>query len=55
LFVIGFDRTIPVAFWGLAVEQLAPQLPAMAVVIVAISVVVSSVGFVFAGRATRTT
>jgi ABC-type spermidine/putrescine transport system permease subunit II len=50
LFVIGFDRTIPVEFWGLAVEQLAPQLPAMAVVIVAISVVVSSVGFVFATR-----
>jgi ABC-type spermidine/putrescine transport system permease subunit II len=53
LFVIGFDRTIPVAFWGLAVEQLAPQLPAMAVVIVAISVVVSSIGFVFAGRSTH--
>jgi ABC-type spermidine/putrescine transport system permease subunit II len=52
LFVTGFDRTIPVAFWGLVVEQLAPQLPAMAVVIVLISILVSTAGFVFAARPT---
>jgi ABC-type spermidine/putrescine transport system permease subunit II len=50
LFVSGFDRTLPVAFWGLVVEQLAPQLPAMAVVIVSISIIVSTIGFVLARR-----
>ena len=53
LFVTGFDRTLPVAFWGLVVEQLTPQLPAMAVVIVAVSIVVSSVGFILARRPVR--
>ena len=51
LFVTGFDRTIPVAFWGLVVERLAPELPAMAVVIVVISIVVSSIGLAFSRRA----
>ncbi len=51
LFVIGFDRTIPVAFWSLIVQELAPELPAMAVIIVFVSVFASLVGFVFARRA----
>jgi ABC-type spermidine/putrescine transport system permease subunit II len=50
LFVTGIDRTIPVAFWGLVVEQLAPQLPAMAVIIIAISIVASLLGFLFSRR-----
>jgi spermidine/putrescine transport system permease protein len=50
LFVTGVDRTIPVAFWGLVVEQLAPQLPAMAVVIIAVSIIASSLGFLFMKR-----
>jgi spermidine/putrescine transport system permease protein len=50
LFVIGVDRTIPVAFWGLAVEQLAPHLPAMAVVIIAVSIIAASLGFLFMRR-----
>lgn len=50
LFVTGFDRTIPVAFWSMIVDEMRPELPAMAVCIVLISVVVSSVGFVLSRR-----
>jgi len=53
IFVTGFDRTIPVQFWGLIVDELAPQLPAMAVLIIVISIFSSLVGFVFMGRAAR--
>ena len=53
IFVTGYDRTIPVQFWGLIVDELAPQLPAMAVLIIVISIFSSFVGFVFLRRATR--
>lgn len=53
IFVSGFDRTIPVQFWGLIVDELAPQLPAMAVIIIVISILTSFVGFVFMRRASR--
>ena len=52
LFVTGFDRTIPVAFWSLIVDDLAPELPAMAVCVVAISIVVSSLGFFLSRKST---
>ena len=54
IFVTGFQRTIPVQFWGLIVDELAPQLPAMAVVIIIISIFSSLVGFFFMRRAART-
>lgn len=50
LFVTGFDRTIPVAFWSMIVDELRPELPAMAVCIVLISVVVSSAALVLSSR-----
>jgi ABC-type spermidine/putrescine transport system permease subunit II len=50
IFVIGFDRTIPVAFWGLVVDELAPYLPAMAVIIIGVSLMASSLGYLFARR-----
>ncbi|MDH3737730.1 MAG: ABC transporter permease [Alphaproteobacteria bacterium] len=53
IFVSGFDRTIPVQFWGLIVDELAPQLPAMAVLIIVISIFSSLVGFYFMRRASR--
>lgn len=53
VFVTGFDRTIPVQFWGLIVDELAPQLPAMAVLIIVISIFSSAIGFVFMRRAAR--
>lgn len=53
IFVSGFDRTIPVQFWGLIVDELAPQLPAMAVLIIVISIFSSLIGFYFMRRASR--
>ena len=53
IFVTGFERTIPVQFWGLIVDELAPQLPAMAVLIIVISIFTSAIGFVFMRRAAR--
>ena len=40
IFVTGFERTIPVQFWGMIVDELAPQLPAMAVIIILISILI---------------
>ena len=53
IFVIGFDRTIPVQFWSMIVDELRPGLPAVAVVIIVFSAVVSLVGFAFSNRGRR--
>jgi ABC-type spermidine/putrescine transport system permease subunit II len=50
LFVIGYDRTIPVVFWIAIVERLAPELPAMAVITILISTACSLLGFAFSAR-----
>jgi spermidine/putrescine transport system permease protein len=50
LFVIGYDRTVPVVFWSAIVDRLAPELPAMAVITILISTVASLCGFAFAAR-----
>lgn len=54
LFVVGNDRTVPVQLWTLLSEQMAPFLPAVGVVVMAVSVLVSLAGFVVAARADRT-
>jgi ABC-type spermidine/putrescine transport system permease subunit II len=51
LFVTGYDRTIPVMFWSMIVEQLTPDLPAMAVIIILISATTSLVGLMVSRRA----
>lgn len=51
LFVTGYDRTIPVMFWSMIVDQLAPELPAMAVVIIFISATMSLIGALISQRA----
>jgi spermidine/putrescine transport system permease protein len=51
VFVTGFDRTVPVVFWGAIVDRLAPELPAMAVIIIAVSTVGSLCGFAISARA----
>lgn len=51
LFVIGTDRTIPVHVWSLVIEQIAPYLPAMGVVIMLISVLASLIGLTVSARA----
>ncbi len=51
LFLTGFERTLPVQFWYMIVESLSPEAPAMAVVIIVISVVTSLAGALISRRA----
>ena len=51
LFLTGFERTLPVQFWYMIVESLSPEAPAMAVVIIVISVVTSLAGSLISRRA----
>lgn len=53
VFVIGTERTIPVHLWSIIIENLAPYLPAVGVIIMAISAVASFFGFVLSGRSER--
>ena len=53
LFVSGSARTTPVYLWLLIVEQVAPFLPAVGVVIMAVSIVVAAAGFWVSSRASR--
>lgn len=50
LFVTGFDRTVPVHFWVTVTDQGAPFLPAMAVVIMTISILASAIAFSLGNR-----
>lgn len=54
IFTVGSDRTIPVQFYVLIVEELSPELPAMAVIIILLTTVASLLGFAFMRRADRT-
>lgn len=51
LFLTGFERTLPVQFWYMVVEQLSPEAPALAVAIIVVSVTASLAGSLIAGRA----
>ena len=53
IFTVGSDRTIPVQFYVLIVEELSPELPAMAVIIILLTTVASLLGFAFMRRADR--
>ena len=53
LFVTGHERTIPVMFWTMVVDELSPELPAMAVLIILISAFSSLVGAVATTRTGR--
>ncbi len=48
--VIGTQRTIPVHLWTLIIDQMAPFLPAVGVVIMVVSVGVSLAGFALTPR-----
>lgn len=50
LFVIGYERTIPVVFWISIVERVAPELPAMAVITILISTAGALLGFAFSAH-----
>lgn len=51
MFTVGSERTIPVQFYVLIVEELSPELPAMAVVVVLLTVLSSFAGFMLSRRA----
>jgi spermidine/putrescine transport system permease protein len=51
LFVTGYDRTVPVMFWSRIVDELTPELPAMAVLIILVSATTSLIAVVVSGRA----
>ncbi len=51
LFVVGNDRTVPVQLWTLLSDQMAPFLPAVGVVVMAVSILVSLAGFVVSAGA----
>ena len=53
VFTVGSDRTIPVQFYVLIVEELSPELPAMAVIIILLTMTTSLLGFAFVRRADR--
>jgi spermidine/putrescine transport system permease protein len=54
LFVTGYDRTVPVMFWSMIVDELSPQLPAMAVIIILVSATTSLFGVLASRQAGRT-
>jgi ABC-type spermidine/putrescine transport system permease subunit II len=51
VFVVGEERTVPVQFWTMIVDRLAPELPAMAVMIILVSMAAALLGFAYAKRA----
>ena len=51
VFVVGEERTVPIQFWTMIVDRLAPELPAMAVMIILVSMAAALLGFVYAKRA----
>ncbi len=50
IFVVGYQRTMPVQFWSMIVDDLAPELPAMAVLVIFASVITALLGFTYANR-----
>ncbi len=52
LFVISGQRTVPIYLWVLIIERVAPFLPAIGVVLLAISMLIAGSGFVLS-RTTR--
>lgn len=53
MFVIGTERTIPVHLWSIIIENIAPYLPAVGVITLAISALASFFGFVLSTRSER--
>jgi ABC-type spermidine/putrescine transport system permease subunit II len=54
IFVLGSGRTVPVHVWSLVIEQIAPFLPAVGVVIMLISIAASLLGLLVTARGDRT-
>jgi ABC-type spermidine/putrescine transport system permease subunit II len=54
LFVVSSDRTVPIYLWVLIIDRVVPFLPAIGVVLVAISMFIAGAGFVLTQRTPRT-
>jgi ABC-type spermidine/putrescine transport system permease subunit II len=54
LFVIASDRTVPTYLWVLIVERTAPFLPAVGIVLMALSMSIALLGFMLGRRAPAT-
>jgi len=52
LFVISADRTVPIYLWVLIMDRVVPFLPAIGVVLMAISMLIAGAGFVLSQRST---
>jgi ABC-type spermidine/putrescine transport system permease subunit II len=50
LLLTAYDRTLPIQFWYMVVENIAPEAPAMAVIIIGISVTTSLSAFAITRR-----
>ena len=50
LFVISSERTVPIYLWVLIIDRVAPFLPAMGVVLMAISMIIAGAGFLLSQR-----
>lgn len=50
LLLTSYERTLPIQFWYLVVENFAPEAPAMAVIIILISVTTSFLAYSITGR-----
>lgn len=51
LLLTSYERTLPIQFWYMVVENLAPEAPALSVVIIGISVTTSLLAFAITSRA----
>jgi ABC-type spermidine/putrescine transport system permease subunit II len=54
IFVLGPERTMPVHVWSLVIEQIAPFLPAVGVLIMVISIGASLLGLLVTARSDQT-
>jgi len=53
LFVISGQRTVPIYLWILVIDRVAPFLPAIGIVLLAISMIIAGAGFVLSQRPSR--
>ena len=53
MFLAGTTRTVPIALWVMMQEQSAPDLPAVGVVVMGVSMVVAGIGFAISQRSNR--
>jgi ABC-type spermidine/putrescine transport system permease subunit II len=53
LFLTGHQTTVPVQFYGMIIDNVAPELPAMAVIITGISIALAAIAFAYSAAGAR--